>query len=247
MSPELLAYVMVVYLLAGAVKGVVGFGMPIVSLAMLAPVLGLKEAIILMLVPSLVTNIWQGLTGGQLMALIRRLWLMLAMACIAIWFATGILVSVDGGGLAAILGGVLILYSGYSLATPQIPGPGRHEIWMSPIIGFVAGLSMGMTGTFVVPGTVYLQALRLGKDGVVQALGLSFLVTTLVLAGALGQRGALPMELAILSAAAVIPSMIGMVLGQRIRGRLPEDLFRRIFFIALLIVGGWLMIRPMLL
>jgi uncharacterized protein len=247
LSVELIAFVMVIYLFAGAVKGVIGFGMPIVSLVMLAAVLGLKEAIVLMLVPSLVTNIWQGLSGGRLLALLRRLWVLLTLASLTIWFSTAILVTVDGGALAAGLGGILMLYAGVALATPQVPPPGRHEIWMSPVVGVLAGLSMGTTGTFVMPGTVYLQALGLGKDAMVQALGLSFIVTTLALAASLGGRDALPADLAMISTVAVIPAMIGMVLGKRYRDRLPEARFRKVFFVALLMAGGWIVVKSVVL
>jgi uncharacterized protein len=245
LSTELIAYAMLVYLFAGAVKGVIGFGMPIVSLVMLAPVIGLTEAIILMLVPSLITNIWQGLSGGRLAMLLRRLWLLLALSCVTIWFATGVLVSVDGVWLTAGLGVILLIYAGFSLTTPQIAAPGRHEVWMSPAIGILAGLSMGLTGTFVMPGTVYLQALGLGKDGLVQALGLAFIVTTLAMAASLGGRDALPLELLVVSGVVVIPSMLGMILGKRYRDRLPEARFRKLFFIALVIVGAWIAVKPL--
>jgi len=231
--------------LAGAVKGVIGFGMPIVSLAMLVPVIGLKEAIIVMLVPSLVTNLWQGLTGGRLLELVRRLWLLLGLACVAIWFSTAILVSFDGEALTVVLGGILILYAASALTVPRIPSPGRHEVWMSPVIGVLAGVSVGLTGTFVMPGTAYLQALELGKDGLVQALGLSFIVTTLALAISLGGRQTLPLDLALLSSAAVVPAMAGMVLGKKCRDRLPEALFRKVFFVALIIVGAWIVAKAL--
>ena len=247
MSVELIAYAMAVYLIAGTVKGVIGFGMPIVSLAMLAAVIGLTESIVLMLVPALVTNIWQGITGGRFVELVRRLWLLLALACVSIWLSTAILVSVDGGGLTAVLGSLLIVYATFSLVVRQIPAPGRHEIWLSPLIGVVAGVAIGLTGVFVMPGTVYLQSLRLSKNELVQSLGISFVVTTLALGLSLSGRGALPVDLVMISGAAVVPTMLGMILGKKYRDQLPEDLFRRYFFIALLIVGCWLSLKPLVL
>jgi uncharacterized membrane protein YfcA len=246
MSAELIAYVLAVYLVAGMVKGVVGLGLPTISLALIAAVLGLKEAMVLLLVPSLVTNFWQGAAGGRLIALLRRLWPMLAMLCVGTWFATGVLVRGDGAVLTAILGGVLIVYAAVSLATPQIAEPGRREVWLSPLVGGVTGIFTGLTGTFVVPGVLFLQALRLGRDGLVQAMGICFTTATLVLGLSLGIRGYLPADLGLISAVSVLPALIGMVLGRWVRSRVPEARFRRIFFIALLVLGVWITTRSVL-
>ncbi len=81
-TAEVLVIVCATFLFAGGVKGVVGLGLPTISLALLAASVGLREAIALMLVPALVTNLWQGLTGGAFVALLRRLWPMLLAACL---------------------------------------------------------------------------------------------------------------------------------------------------------------------
>ena len=60
-----IVYVLAVYLAAGMVKGVVGLGLPTISLALIAAVFGLKEAMVLLLAPSLVTNAWQAVSGGR--------------------------------------------------------------------------------------------------------------------------------------------------------------------------------------
>jgi uncharacterized membrane protein YfcA len=94
---------------------------------------------------------------------------------------------------------------------------------------------------------LYLQALGLGKDGLVQAMGICFTVATLALGLSLGGRGVMSTELVVLSIAAVAPAVLGMVLGRRVRQRLPEARFRRIFFVALFILGGWILGRSLLL
>ena len=102
-SPESVAIVATVLLLAGFVKGVVGLGLPTVSLGLLTAVFGLKAAIALMLVPSFATNVVQGLTGGALMEILARLWFLLAVACVAIWLSSALLAGGDTAILSAIL------------------------------------------------------------------------------------------------------------------------------------------------
>lgn len=246
MSIGFIVYVLVVYLAAGMVKGVVGLGLPTISLALIAAVFGLKEAMVLLLAPSLVTNAWQAVSGGRLTEILRRIWSLLAMLCLGAWLASGVMLKSDASALAIGLGCILVIYSGVSLFTPQIAAPGRRETWMSPLVGLATGATTGFTGTFVVPGVLYLQALRLGRDGLVQAMGICFTTATLALGLSLGTRGYMPGELVVLSLAAVVPAMLGMVLGKRIRTLLPESRFRRIFFFTLALLGVWIALRSSL-
>ena len=239
-----IAYVLGVYLLAGIVKGVVGLGLPTISLVLVVAIFGLKEAMVLLLVPSLVTNLWQGIFGGQLITLLHRIWPMLAALSVVTWFTTGIMFKSDAGLLSIALGLVLLFYAGVSLATPQIPKPGRREVWMSPLVGALTGVSTGFTGTFVVPGVLFLQALRLGKDGFVQAMGICFTTATLALGVSLAVRGYMPADLGLLSIASVIPAILGMIFGQKVREKISETKFRRVFFATLLFLGAWMIVRP---
>lgn len=243
---ETLALIAAVFVLAGLVKGVIGLGLPTVSLALLTATIGLKHAIALMLVPALVTNVWQGLVGGQFVPILRRLWSLLVTSCIGIWLGTAFLAQSDAGLIAGLFGLLLCIYSGYSLATPQIRPPGRHEVWLSPAIGTVAGMATGLTGSFVVPGTLYLQALGLPRDVLVQAMGITFVVLTATLGLAFSEHGLLSAELGMISALAVLPTALGMAVGQRIRQRLSEAVFRRVFFGALLILGLYISIQAFL-
>ena len=238
-----IALVLVVFLVAGSVKGVVGLGLPTVSLAILATFVGVKEAIVLMLVPSFVANVWQALAGGELVNILKRTWTLLAAAAAATFVGADILADADAGVLRTMLGMLLAIYAVYSLAAPQIPEPGRHEGWLSPVVGAFAGLFTGLTGTFVIPGVLYLQALRLPRDTLIQAMGLAFTLATVSLAAALGVQGLVPADLGLISAAAVLPALIGMVIGQRIRRRIPEETFRQVFFVALGLVGVFLAAR----
>ena len=242
-DPESLVIVTATFLLAGLVKGVIGLGLPTVAVAVLAATLGLTEAMVLMLIPSFVTNVWQGLVGGAFGAILKRIWLLLAAACVATWFAAGLLARSDAALLTALLGLLLCIYAAISLLTTQIPPPGRHEPWLSPLVGAASGATTGLTGTFVVPGVLYLQALGLPRDRLVQAMGIAFTVATLALAAALGGHGLLPPDLGALSLVAVAPALIGMWIGQKVRRRLPEKQFRRVFFGGLLLLGLYLVGR----
>ena len=240
---ESLIFVGATFLIAGFVKGVIGLGLPTVSLALLTATLGLKPAMALLLLPSFVTNLWQGVAGGEFLSITRRLWTLLVAVCIATWLGVHVLASVDTALLSGLLGVSLGVYSALNLARPRVPAPGKLEIWLSPVVGGINGVLTGMTGSFVVPGVLYLQALALPRNTLIQAMGILFTVSTAALALSLSDHRLLSMDLGTLSAGAIVPALIGMVLGKKVRQRLSEIVFRKIFFVSLLMLGGYIALR----
>ncbi len=238
-----LTVVLGTFLLAGAVKGVIGLGLPTVSLAILTAAVGLPQAMALLLVPSLVTNIWQALIGGNGKTMIRRLWPFLGTATVTVWIGASALTRIDLYWLIALLGLLLIIYSTISLLGFRLAINPSQEAWLGPLTGVANGIFTGMTGSFVVPGVMYLQGIGLSRDALVQAMGMLFTVSTFALALALWGNGLLTNQLGFLSFIALLPAIAGMQLGRRIRQRLPEKKFRRMFFIALFLLGFYIIIN----
>ena len=234
------------FLLAGTVKGVIGLGLPTVSLGLLTAALDLTTAMALLIVPSFVTNVWQAVVGGGGRALVRRIWPFLLMATATVWLGATALTRVDLAFLSGLLGGLLVVYSALDLAGVRLTIPPRREAWAGPLFGTANGILTGMTGSFVVPGVMFLQAIGLSRDMLVQAMGMLFTASTVALALALRGNGLLTAQLGLVSAAAVIPAAVGMVAGQRIRRELSEDRFRRIFFIAILALGAYIIAKAAL-
>jgi uncharacterized membrane protein YfcA len=241
-----LALISLVFLLAGLVKGVVGLGLPTVAVGLLGMMMAPREAAALLVVPSLVTNVWQLAAGPAAGALARRLWPMLA-GIAAGTIAGGLLLpaSVSEDAVAA-LGGALIMYAAAGLASFTLHVPPSGERAASPVVGLVTGAVTAATGVFVIPAVPYLQGLRLERDMLVQALGLAFTTSTLALAASLLLAGQFAPSAAGMSFYALVPALAGMLLGQWIRGRIRPELFRRCFFIGLLGLGLHLMLRPFL-
>lgn len=235
-----IAVIVGVLFLAGVVKGVVGLGLPTVSLALLTPVLGLPTAMAAMLLPSFLTNLQQALTGGDVAAMLRRFWPFLVPVALGTLAASGAVAWVETGLLVLLLGGSIALYAALGLLAPPWPTPGRQERWLGPICGVATGLLTGMTGSFVIPSVPYLQALGLGRDRLVQMMGATFTVATVSLAVGLGGRGLVEASMALGSLIGVLPAFAGMEVGRRLRGRLSEMAFRRALFAALLGLGLWM-------
>jgi uncharacterized membrane protein YfcA len=221
---------------------VVGLGLPTVAMGLLAIVMTPAQAASLLVVPSLLTNVWQA-TGPVLVPLVRRLWPMLLGICLGTWLGGGLLTADDGTRASVGLGAVLALYGILGLTSVEFFLPPSLEPWLSPLIGVATGLVTAATGVYMIPSVPYLQAIGLEKDELVQALGLSFTVSTLALAATLVQVGA-QTSVAGASLLALAPALIGMALGQWVRARVRPETFRICFFAGSLLLGAHLVLRP---
>lgn len=236
-EPVILLLIAATFLLAGTVKGVIGLGLPTVSLGLLTAALDLPTAMALLLVPSFATNVFQACTGGNGVTILARIWPFLVMATVTVWIGATALTRVDLDLLSALLGLLLIAYAGLNLGGIRIAIPAHREAWAGPAFGAANGILTGMTGSFVVPGVMFLQAIGLSRDMLVQAMGMLFTVSTVALALALQTNNILTGSLGLASAVALVPAMIGMMAGQVIRHRLSEARFRRVFFWSILVLG----------
>ena len=225
------------FLLAGIVKGIIGMGLPTVSLVLLTAAIDLPSAMALLLIPSFVTNVWQAVVGGNSSAVVKRIWPFLIMATLTVWIGAAVFSRVEISLMSALLGALVVTYAVINLAGIRLQVNHRHEAIIGPLLGAVNGVLTGMTGSFVVPGVMYLQAIGLSRDMLIQAMGMLFTVSTIALAIALQQNRILTDQLGALSLLAVAPAVIGMWAGQRLRRHLSEDQFKLIFFVSLLVLG----------
>ena len=135
------------------------------------------------------------------------------------------------------LGVALLVYAGLGLRAIRLPVPARAEPALTPVVGVVNGLITGVTGTFVIPIVMYLEALGLDRDELVQMMGITFAVSTAALAAVLVLHGAYQVEASFVSAVAVVPAIAGMIIGARLRTRLAPATFRKWLLVGLGAIG----------
>ena len=244
-APRLLT-IGLTFVLAGIVKGVTGMGLPTVAMGVLGSLMSPVAAASLLLAPSFVTNVWQLFAGPSFKALAWRLWLMMLGVIIGTIAGAGMLAALNSRWTAMGLGAALAVYAGFTLLGRQYSVPARAERRLSLVIGLATGAITGATGVFVVPAVPFLQALDLSREDLVQALGLSFTVSTIALTAGLAGAGALRFDNLSASALAIAPALLGMAVGQQIRQRISPAIFRRWFLIFLFILGCELLLRALL-
>ncbi|MCW8039073.1 MULTISPECIES: sulfite exporter TauE/SafE family protein [Acinetobacter] len=240
----MIGFVIAVFAIAGMIKGAIGLGLPAVAMGLLTMVISPFQAAALLIVPSMVTNFWQLFAEGRVLQLVQRFWpLLLGIIAGSIW---SVFPTLGHGEFQseALLGAMLALYGLYGLCAKKLPNFAGQEKWLSPIIGYLGGALTVATGVVVIPVVPYLQGLQLKRDDLVQALGLAFTTSTICLAVFLQQNPAdnMPLDYQ-MSLIALFPALIGMWAGKKIRYRIPEQKFRKVFFAGLITLGGYMMLH----
>ena len=240
MFEPLLIFIAAALLLAGFIKGVIGLGLPTVAIGLLAVTMQPSRAIAIVIVPAIVTNIWQTFAGPYLRDIVRRLWPLMAGTVVGIWLNAGMLSGPYARYGPIVLGVLLVIYAIVGLSKFNFSVARSNEKWIGGIVGLVTGAVSAATGVQVIPSMPFMQAIGMEKDELVQALGVFFTVATVALAFNLTSAGLLGASTALPGAVAMASAFAGMFVGQAVRSRMPPEAFRRWFLIAMIFLGLYL-------
>jgi uncharacterized membrane protein YfcA len=223
-----------VFLLAGGVKGVTGMGLPTVAMSLLGLWMVPAQAAALLVMPSLITNIaqCQGPAWRRIVAMLWPVWLGLVVT--TVWGPD--LSSITPIDARLALGAILVVYGLWGLWKPVLPQVSPKAWWIGLAAGLATGFVTASTAVFVLPLVPYLQSLRLDKDTMIQALGLSFTVATLALAARLHafEGGAL---VSVSSLVALGAAVAGLCIGAIVRARISATTFQRALFLVFIALG----------
>ncbi|MCH7550349.1 MAG: sulfite exporter TauE/SafE family protein [Proteobacteria bacterium] len=222
----------------GVVKGVVGLGLPIVTLAILLNFMPPLTVLGLLVAPILVTNLWQSLRAGNLLQPLGRFWPMIVMAVIFLFIGAELIVGMDTAVLFAVLGCFVVVFSATNLMKPRVhPLKPETEKWAGPLAGALGGLLGGISTIWGPPMMMYFVMLKLDKDTFVRTVGLAWFSMAVPLTFAYWRNGIFAGDVIPLSLAACVPGMIGIRIGEKIRDRIDQETFRKVMLAVLLIIG----------
>ena len=228
------------FLLAGFIKGVIGLGLPTVSIGLLAVTMSPAHAIAIVIIPAILTNIWQTFAGPYLWDIVKRLWPLMLGTLLGIWLNAGSLTGPYARYGTIVLGVLLVIYAIVGLSKVTVTVARSREKWVGGMVGLVTGAICAATGVQVIPSMPFIQAIGMEKDELVQALGAFFMVATVGLGFNLTSEGLLNTSVALPIGIALACAFGGMHLGQSVRSRLEPQSFRRWFLIAMILLGLYL-------
>ncbi len=222
----------------GLAKGISGVALPIVTLSIALNFVEPRVALTMLCFPIVVTNVWQMFGAGSIVKPIKRFWVLAVVFLICLYIGSLLITVVETWVLFAAIGVTALIFSVSQFYKPDAaPLSPQAEKIIGPIAGAVAGLMGGLTTVWGPPIMMFLFMLRMDKDMWVASITGLYLLGALPLTIFYINNGLLAGNMMWLSAAACVPAMAGILIGERIRRFINEQLFRKLLLATIFIVG----------
>jgi len=237
LDPNVFIAAVAVFLLAGIIKGAIGLGLPTTSVGLMASLIDARLAVALVVVPMMVTNLWQIIRSGDIVRSIRRYAWFGGMLAASLLLVTVITARISGDTLAIAIGAVITIFSltGLFLHVPELPE--RFDRAAQVAGGILSGIFGGLTSIWSPPMITYFLARRLEKDEFVRASGFLLFLGSLPLAFGYWRAGLLTGPTALTSLGMCIPAIAGFAVGEKIRALFSAERFRKAVLVFFLLMG----------
>ena len=228
-----------VTLIAGFVKGAVGFAMPMIMISAFGSFLPKETALALLILPTLVTNIAQAFRQGwraaweSVVAYRRHIAMVVIFLAISAQFVT----LIPQAAMYLLLGAPILAFALWQLAGRSLAIRIEHRARAEIVLGIIGGLYGGISGVWGPPLIVYLLSIGAGKQETVRVQGVVFLIGAAVLTLAHLGSGVLNADTLPLSAAMAVPASLGLWAGFRMHDHLDPVRFRRWTLVLLALTG----------
>ena len=229
--------------LAGVLKGVTGLGYSSCALPFLVGSVGLKPAMVLILLPAMATNISVTVTAGHFAETAKRFSRLYVAILPGIAVGLLLLAWLPQSVAVRSLGVVILAYSTLSLVRPDFVLSRKSERRLQVPAGFANGVIAGLTGSQVMPLFPFMMALELDSNRLMQAINLAVTLTSAILAIGLFSTGVMTPELALGSVIAVAPAIGGANLGARLRSHVSVSRLKTIVLMTLFGSGVLMLLR----
>ncbi|MQA66234.1 MAG: TSUP family transporter [Alphaproteobacteria bacterium] len=242
-TPVALAALTLGLFIAGACKGILGLGLPLIGVPVLATFLPTRDVVAILWLPMMWANAFQAFQGGGGGVAFRRFWPVMAMMAVGAWVGTILLVSLDDHLLLGIVGGIVVVFSALSLAHPRFALAARLERPVGLGIGIAVGVLLGVSLHMGPLLAIYFVAIGLPKEDFIRAIGATFFAGVVLIGIFYLAYGVFEPHHVVLTIGATVPVAIGGWVGQRLRTRVNEARFRKALFVLLILIGANLIRR----
>lgn len=235
--PQDLLIIAIALAIGGLVKGITGIGMPIIAIPIMAEFLGVEHSVLIMIPSIIIMNGWLVWSQRADAKDVAEMPALLAYGCVGVIGGSWILFAASERLLATILALWIGVYILIRLLHPSMSFSLQTRHKLTPVVGSLAGIFQGATGISAPILATYLHALRLRPGAYVFAVATPFAVLALAQFLTYVWFEMYTQKILLESGLVLLPALITIPLGARIRTRIDQQLFDHMIMLLIGIMG----------
>ena len=230
-----------IFLLSGFVHGLIGFGFPMVATPLLSTFMSVKEAVLLTLFPTMASNAQVIKKAGNFKDIWQEYWLLIIFVVIGSFIGTNFLIVFNSSYYKLILALVILLYLNkkymkISLEETILNNPKKMMI----IFGLLSRIVSGLVNIMLPVLVIYVLEMKLLKQNSFTLMNFCFLSSKVTQIAIFGANGDLSFDFALYMIPVVVISIFGLLLGEKMRKFIDEELYKKILIGLLWILSLYL-------
>ena len=239
-------YILFTYFLGGITQGILGVGLITVVISLLSFVIDVKETIALVIIPTIITSFFQMINGNNLKDIIKDTRYFLVFSTLIIVPGVFLLKVLESDLILIFIAILLFMNSSLSLSNRVVAIPNHQNSIIQVSAGSLNGFIIGLTSIYTMPFVFLLQSLKYNKEKTVQFMGLAFLLYSSMQFISFSYSKLISINTIFPSLIVTLPVIIGFFLGKKIRSFISEKLFKKLFYLMLLLMSGIILINSFL-
>ena len=239
-------YILLAYFIGGITQGILGVGLITVVISLLSFVVDVKETIALVIIPTIITGFFQMINGSNLKVIIKDTKYFLVFSTLIIVPGVFLLNVLESNLILIFIAILLFMNSSLSLSNRVVAIPNHQNSIIQLLTGSINGFIIGLTSIYTMPFVFLLQSLKYNKEKTVQFMGLAFLLYSSMQFISFSYFKLISINTIVPSFIVTLPVIIGFLLGKKIRSFISEKLFKKLFYLMLLLMSGIILINSFL-
>ncbi len=239
-------YILLAYFIGGITQGILGVGLITVVISLLSFVVDVKKTIALVIIPTIITGFFQMINGSNLKVIIKDTKYFLVFSTLIIVPGVFLLNVLESDLILIFIAILLFMNSSLSLSNRVVAIPNHQNSIIQLLTGSLNGFIIGLTSIYTMPFVFLLQSLKYNKEKTVQFMGLAFLLYSSMQFISFSYIKLISISTIVPSLIVTLPVIIGFLLGKKIRSFISEKLFKKLFYLMLLLMSGIILINAFL-
>jgi uncharacterized membrane protein YfcA len=232
-----IAWIILAFLFGGALKGTIGVGAPVVVVPILTIFFDIQTAVMTMVIPNLVTNLWQTYQYRQFIKSIRFVIKFALSGAIGAAIGTTLLISLSPAPLLLGLSSVIFMFVFFRIQKPNsIMSETVTRLLVIPC-GLIGGVLQGSAGVSAPVSVTFLNLMKLKRNNFIPIISIYFVSMSLIQIPLLSSTGALTPAYVLYSGLAVPIIFLGMIIGHITSRYISEKAFEKIIIWILFLMA----------